>query len=192
MVTRPKSLTPAAVPSPGPLATKLQPPPIRPRLVARPRLLTLLSTDPLPKVTLVDAPPGWGKTTLVTEWIARDVADRRFAWLSLDREDNDPARFWTYVVEALRTAEPQLGGAALTSLRVPGANVVEVVLPNLINELADVFTRLNIPFKGTLGIRAKAEYRADRTPYQSVFTPEQRQLVQRIFAREIELHGYRF
>jgi hypothetical protein len=63
---------------------------------------------------------------------------------------------------------------------------------NLIDELAGIFARLHIPFEGTLGIRAKGEYRADRTPYQSVFTPEQRQLVQRIFAREIELHGYRF
>ncbi len=135
MVTRTKSLKPAAVPSPAPLATKLQPPPVRPRLVARPRLLDLLSAEPLPKVTLVDAPPGWGKTTLVTEWIASDVAGHRFAWLALDREDNDPARFWTYLVEALRTAEPQLGVAALTSLRVPSANVVDVVLPNLINEL---------------------------------------------------------
>jgi hypothetical protein len=63
---------------------------------------------------------------------------------------------------------------------------------SLIDELAEIFARLNIPFEGTLGIRAKAEYRADRTPYQSVFTPEQRQLVERIFAREIELHRYRF
>ena len=63
---------------------------------------------------------------------------------------------------------------------------------NLIDELAEIFARFNIPFEGSLGIRAKGEYRADRTPYQSVFTPEQRQLVQRIFAREIELHGYLF
>ena len=63
---------------------------------------------------------------------------------------------------------------------------------NLIDELAEIFARLHIPFEGTLAIRAKGEYRADRTPYQSVFTPEQRQLVQRIFAREIKLHGYRF
>jgi len=101
-------------------------------------LLSLLRADPLPQVTLIDAPPGWGKTTLVTEWIASDVAAHRFAWLALDREDNDPARFWTYVVEALRTAERELGAAALTALQVPGANVVGVVLPNLINELGQV------------------------------------------------------
>ena len=63
---------------------------------------------------------------------------------------------------------------------------------NLTDELSGVFAGLNIPFEGTLGVRAKADYRADRTPYQAVFTPEQRELVRRIFAREIELHGYRF
>jgi LuxR family transcriptional regulator, maltose regulon positive regulatory protein len=118
-----------------PLATKLHPAAIRRRHVLRPRLLAALSTDPLPRVTLVDAPPGWGKTTLVAEWMERDAASHRFAWLALDRDDNDPARFWTYVVEALRTAEPELGAAILPSLRVPGARLLEVVLPRLINEL---------------------------------------------------------
>lgn len=63
---------------------------------------------------------------------------------------------------------------------------------NLIDELADVFARVHIPFKGNLGISAKGEYRADRTPYQSVFTSDQREFVEQTFAREIELHGYRF
>ena len=63
---------------------------------------------------------------------------------------------------------------------------------NLLTELGEVFERLNIPFAGTLGVRAKGEYRSDRTPYQAVFTPEQKQLVERVFAREIELHGYAF
>jgi hypothetical protein len=63
---------------------------------------------------------------------------------------------------------------------------------NLMDELAEVFARLNIPFEGTLGVAAKAEYRADRTPYQDVFNSEQREFVRRTFAREIELHRYRF
>ena len=63
---------------------------------------------------------------------------------------------------------------------------------NLLNELAEIFPRLNIPFEGSLGVRAKGEYRSDRTPYQSIFSPEQRRTVERIFAREIQLHGYRF
>jgi hypothetical protein len=63
---------------------------------------------------------------------------------------------------------------------------------NLMNELAEVFARLNIPFSGTLGVRAKSEYRTDRRPYQQVYTEAQREVVDRAFAREIEMHGYRF
>jgi LuxR family maltose regulon positive regulatory protein len=118
-----------------PLATKLAPPMLRRRLVARPRLVARLNIEPLPKVMLVDAPPGWGKTTLVTEWIASQGASRRFAWLALDRDDNDPARFWTYAIEALRTVLPELGDQALAWLRVPGTDAVETALPSVINEL---------------------------------------------------------
>ena len=63
---------------------------------------------------------------------------------------------------------------------------------NLMSELAEVFARINLPFEGTLGARAKSEYRADRTPYQSVFNENQRRIVEKAFAREIELHGYQF
>ena len=60
------------------------------------------------------------------------------------------------------------------------------------NELGDIFARLNVPFEGDLGVRKKGHFRTDRTPYQLVFTPKQRQMVERVFAREIQLHGYRF
>jgi hypothetical protein len=60
------------------------------------------------------------------------------------------------------------------------------------NDLAKVFSKLNVPFEGTLGIGAKSEYRTDRTPYQLVFNEEQRKIVENAFAKEIELHGYRF
>ena len=63
---------------------------------------------------------------------------------------------------------------------------------NLTNELAEVFARLNVPFEGDLGVRKKGHFRTDRTPYQSVLNPKQRQIVERVFAREIQLHGYRF
>jgi hypothetical protein len=63
---------------------------------------------------------------------------------------------------------------------------------NLLAELSEVFSRLNVPFDGTLGIKAKSEYRTDRRPYQEVFNEKQRKTVERAFAREIELHGYRF
>jgi hypothetical protein len=63
---------------------------------------------------------------------------------------------------------------------------------DLTAELTDVFAQVNIPFNGTLSSRAKSEYRTDRRPYQLVFNEEQRRIVEQVFAREIELHGYRF
>ena len=63
---------------------------------------------------------------------------------------------------------------------------------NLLAELGEVFSQLDIPFHGTLGVKAKSEYRTDRTPYRMVFNDEQRRIVENAFAREIELHGYRF
>jgi hypothetical protein len=63
---------------------------------------------------------------------------------------------------------------------------------NLSGELAQIFARLNVPFQGDLGVRKKGHFRTDRTPYQSVFSPKQRHIVERVFAREIQLHGYRF
>lgn len=63
---------------------------------------------------------------------------------------------------------------------------------NLLPELTEVFARINVPFEGTLGVRAKSEYWTDRTPHQSVFSDEQRRIVDKAFVREIELHGYRF
>ena len=62
----------------------------------------------------------------------------------------------------------------------------------LLAELSEVFSQLDIPFHGTLGVKAKSEYRTDRTPYRMVFNDEQRKIVEKAFAREIELHGYRF
>jgi hypothetical protein len=63
---------------------------------------------------------------------------------------------------------------------------------NLVAELSEVFSQLNVPFDGTLGVAAKSEYRADRRPYQLVFNAKQRRIVENVFAREIELRGYRF
>jgi hypothetical protein len=63
---------------------------------------------------------------------------------------------------------------------------------NLLAELSEVFSQLTIPFDGTLGVAAKSQYRSDRRPYQHVFNDEQRKIVEKAFAKEIELHGYRF
>ena len=76
----------------------------------------------------------------------------------------------------------------------PGAEAADRVLryENLLAELGEVFSQLSIPFDGTLGVAAKSEYRTDRTPYQEVFNDKQRRIVEKAFAKEIELHGYRF
>jgi hypothetical protein len=63
---------------------------------------------------------------------------------------------------------------------------------NLLTELGEVFSQLKIPFEGTLGVQAKSGYRTDRRPYQDVFNEKQRRIVKEAFAKEIELHGYRF
>jgi hypothetical protein len=63
---------------------------------------------------------------------------------------------------------------------------------NLMRDLAEVFAQVNVRFEGNLGVRAKSEYRTNYTPYQEVFNEDQRRIVEQAFAREIELHGYRF
>jgi LuxR family transcriptional regulator, maltose regulon positive regulatory protein len=130
----------AAAPDSGAViaATKLHVPAPRRGLVPRAGLLAALTAGARRKLTLVDAPPGFGKTTLVADWNASPEEVRPFAWLSLDRGDNDPVRFWTGVIEALRTVEPKLGGSALATLQATNVSLVEVVLPHLVNDLAAV------------------------------------------------------
>ena len=105
----------------GPLLeTKLHVPRWRRGSVARPRLSERLSRGAESALTLVSAPAGFGKTTLLAEWLAAAPADgRSVAWLSLDRRDNDPALFWTYLVAALKTAAPGAGAGALSLLQPP-------------------------------------------------------------------------
>jgi LuxR family transcriptional regulator, maltose regulon positive regulatory protein len=120
------------------VATKLYAPAVRQKRVARPKLIERLRADSLPQLTLVDAPAGSGKTTLLADWHSTYEVDSAFAWLALDRGDDDPVRFWTYVVEALRTVAPGVGTRALALLRAPGAGLVELALTTLVNELRDV------------------------------------------------------
>ena len=94
------------------LETKIYVPRPRRGLVPRPRLSERLNRGAESKLTLVSAPAGFGKTTLLAEWLAAAPADERSAaWLSLDHSDNDPASFWTYLITALQTVEPGCGGA---------------------------------------------------------------------------------
>jgi LuxR family maltose regulon positive regulatory protein len=130
----------ASPPPPAPilLRTKLRPPPVRAGLVPRARLDGLLETGAKGRLCLVDAPAGSGKTTLLAQWWRADHGARRVAWLSLDDGDDDPVRFWSYVVEAFRVVEPGFGEGALTLLQGPGTSDVltQVILPELLNELA--------------------------------------------------------
>ncbi len=115
------------------VATKLFVPPPRPRVVPRPRLIKQLNDGLYGKLTLVSAPAGFGKTTLVSEWLAS--CGRPAAWLSLDEGDSDPARFLLYLVAALRTILPGLGEGVLAALQSPQPPPAEALLTALVNEM---------------------------------------------------------
>jgi LuxR family maltose regulon positive regulatory protein len=115
--------------------SKLRPPAPRAGLVSRARLQLRLQAGLQGKLCLLDAPAGFGKTTLLAQWCAGAGAGR-VAWVSLDEGDNDPTRFWMYVVEAFRTIEPEVGAIALQALRRPSAGLDRAVLPSLLNELS--------------------------------------------------------
>jgi LuxR family transcriptional regulator, maltose regulon positive regulatory protein len=119
---------------PGLVWSKLVPPTPRAGLITRAGLQSLLQARLEAKLCLVDAPAGFGKTTLLAQWQAAGGRGR-VAWVSLEEGDNDPTRFWAYVVEALRTVEPGLGTAALAALRRPSADLHRAVLPGLLNDL---------------------------------------------------------
>lgn len=116
------------------LATKSHVPAIAHEIVHRAALLDALSVGRRRKLTLLSAPAGWGKTTLLAQWASAADQDQRFGWLSLDRSDNDPVWFWMYVVAALQTANPGVGIRAVELLTM-GADALQVVLPTLLNDL---------------------------------------------------------
>src|ERR1700739_1873703 len=124
------------------LETKCYVPRSRRALVPRPRLSERLDRGTASKLMLVSAPAGFGKTTLLTEWLAAGPAapadQRMAAWLSLDRGDNDRASFWTYVIAALRTAAPAVGESALALLQAPRPSPIETVLTALLNDLGGI------------------------------------------------------
>jgi LuxR family maltose regulon positive regulatory protein len=148
------------------VTTKLALPPARPALVSRPRLISRLEAGLQHKLTLIAAPAGYGKTTLVSAWLqeaqsserkAHSEPDRsqpgedgdrplsvlrsnaqtlQLAWVSLDGGDNDPVRFWTYGIAALQTVHPGFGADALALLRSPQPPLLTTVLTLLINAVA--------------------------------------------------------
>ena len=123
----------------GPLLeTKLYVPRRRRGLVARPRLSERLNRGAESKLTLVSAPAGFGKTTLLTEWL--DHSKYSAAWVSLDQADNHAISFWSYVIAALQTVEPHIGTNAAALLQSPQPAPIEAVLTILLNELSAIST----------------------------------------------------
>ncbi len=116
------------------LVTKLFLPPTRPKAVPRPRLLARLDDGLRRKLTLVSAPAGFGKTTLVGAWVAG--CGRWVAWLSLDGRDGDPVRFLTYLVAALQQSGANVGSGLLDALQSPQPPPTEALLTILLNEIA--------------------------------------------------------
>ena len=118
------------------LQTKLYIPRPRRNQVARPRLLERLRGGADSKLTLLSAPAGFGKTTLLAEWLDDPAADgRSTAWLSLDPSDSQGASFWPYVIAALQTVEPDVGADSLSLLQQPQPPPIELALAPLVNEL---------------------------------------------------------
>ena len=131
------------------LRTKLYIPPLRPELVPRPRLIARLNAGFGPgagseqsvgpanpfarKLTVVSAPAGYGKTTLVNAWL--HGAGRKFVWVSLDAGDNDLARFLNYLVAASRQVDDTIGQTVEQQLRAPQLPAVELLLTEWINDI---------------------------------------------------------
>lgn len=120
------------------LATKLYIPPTRPQLVLRPRLIERMNEglSSRHKLTLISAPAGFGKTTLVREWIVN--CERPVAWLSLDEGDNENTRLLTYLIAALQTIVPNIGAEALRMVQSTQLPPIESVLTILLNEIAAI------------------------------------------------------
>ena len=123
------------------LSTKLFIPRPRKNLVTRRRLVDQLNQGLDKKLTLIAAPAGFGKTTLISEWIPQ--SPRCVSWFSLDEGDNDPDRFWAYFIASLQQIYPQLGESALVFLYSPQTPPITSILTTLINDITvfrDVFT----------------------------------------------------
>jgi LuxR family transcriptional regulator, maltose regulon positive regulatory protein len=127
------------------VTTKVRAPRTRPNLVTRPRLREAIARNEVCPLTLLSAPAGFGKTTLLAEW-SEDRSDGGgpVAWISLEGSDNDPARFLTYLVGALREVEEGIGEGVLASLRSPGMPPIEALMGGLVNDLAEVAHEITV------------------------------------------------
>jgi len=118
------------------LKTKLVIPPSRPELVQRQRLIEKLNTGLSRKLTILSAPAGFGKTTLLSSWAAQ-LESSQVSWVSIDQEDNSFSRFLTYLVTALQSIESHFGAGALSAIQSPGAQQLDFIITDIINEISD-------------------------------------------------------
>lgn len=122
------------------IAAKQAIPPARPGAVPRARLHGPLLDRAGARLTVVVAAAGWGKTTLLSQWAHDPAETRGIVWVSLDEADDDPVRFWTYVLTALQHEVAGLSGAPLAALSAAGLDPVDLALPTLLNELDAIET----------------------------------------------------
>ncbi|MBW2409170.1 MAG: hypothetical protein JRF72_05190 [Deltaproteobacteria bacterium] len=133
-----KKIEPKKLKTVTPLLTKLYVPPLRTDWISRARLGKQMDTGFGRKLCLLSAPAGFGKTTLLIDWIHTQKIPT--AWFSLDKSDNDPLQFLTYVILGLQTLKQGAGTASLTMLQSPEPPPVETILINLINDVIDIQT----------------------------------------------------
>ena len=115
------------------LKTKLYIPPLQNTWINRTKLIDKLDKGQTCKLILVSAPAGFGKTTLISEWIHHD--HQTAAWFSIDKGDNDPVHFLIYTVAALQSVNPNIGRAALNMLIAPQLPPLESIVSNIINDI---------------------------------------------------------
>ena len=138
------------------IATKMSVPRTRQALVARPRLEELLKQSLHARLTLVSGPAGFGKSTLVADWLSNAMQEGdAVAWVSLDAADDDPERFWRYVVSALEGARPGTIPDAVELSRAPGVSTDRVVAA-LVNELASAATDVWLVLDDYHTVRSRA------------------------------------
>jgi LuxR family maltose regulon positive regulatory protein len=135
--------SPTSMPPLHLLTTKISVPPARLNMVTRPRLTQLMNSAVRGTLTLIVAPAGWGKTTLLSAWHS-DVSRSAWplAWVSLDAGDNDPIRFWTYVISALNTLHAGVGETPLALIYASSSPPIEDVLTSLLNALIQFTTEI--------------------------------------------------
>src|SRR5438132_9742911 len=128
--------------------------PLRLEVVSGPRLLERLNEGLRRHLVLISAPAGFGKTTLVSQWLA--LIERPAAWLSLDEGDNDPARFLTYLVAALQTIAATIGKGVVGVLQSPQPPPTEAILTALLNDMTTIKDQFVLVFDDYHVIDAKA------------------------------------